>query len=192
MGTHTLEQTSTSKAQPNPPNCRALFIGFMMLGMIGFGGVLPLAHRMLVERRRWLTDTQFTELLGLCQFLPGGNIINLAVAVGAQFRGIRGAIGALLGLLLVPTIVVIALSYIYMHYQGNTAIQHLFLGLMAAATGLLITTALKMFKPFIGNTRALVSIVLTILFMVFVHLPLFATLVSLVSFNVWMQRGDYR
>lgn len=188
MSTHAL---STSKSDI-PPNCRALFSGFMMLGMMGFGGVLPLAHRMLVERRKWLTDEQFTELLGLCQFLPGGNIINLSVAIGAKFRGVRGAISALSGLLLVPTCVVIGLSYIYMHYQDNTTIKHLFLGLMAAATGLLITTALKMFQPFLGNPRALVSIALTVFLMVFIQLPLFVILVSLVSLNIWMQRGDYR
>ncbi|CAG9294946.1 chromate transporter [Celerinatantimonas diazotrophica] len=188
MSTPALEPINITKSL----NCRALFCGFMMLGMMGFGGVLPLAHRMLVERRQWLTDAQFTELLGLCQFLPGGNIINLSVAVGAKFRGIRGAISALFGLLLVPTIVVIGLSYIYQHAQDNLTVQHLFLGLMAAATGLLITTALKMIKPFLGNPRALFSITLTILFMIFIHLPLLAILVSLVSLNVWMQRGDYR
>lgn len=54
-----------------PPSNGQLFSGFLMLGLIGFGGVLPLARSMLVEQRRWLTAEQFTELLGLCQFLPG-------------------------------------------------------------------------------------------------------------------------
>ena len=46
---------------------------------------------MLVERRGWLTATEFADLLGLCQFLPGGNVVNLSVAVGMEFRGLRGA-----------------------------------------------------------------------------------------------------
>lgn len=86
-----------------PPNNTQLFTGFLMLGLIGFGGVLPLARSMLVEQRRWLTAEQFTELLGLCQFLPGGNVINLSVAVGMEFRGLRGALCALLGLICAPT-----------------------------------------------------------------------------------------
>jgi chromate transporter len=45
---------------------------------------------MIVERRRWLTDPEFVELLGLCQFLPGRNIINLSVALGMKFRGWKG------------------------------------------------------------------------------------------------------
>jgi hypothetical protein len=79
------------QTEREPPSIGALFVGFLGLGLIGFGGVLPLARRMLVERKRWLTPDAFTELLGLCQFLPGGNIINLSVAVGLEFRGVGGA-----------------------------------------------------------------------------------------------------
>lgn len=176
----------------NDPRCRELFFGFLTLGMIGFGGVLPLARRMLVEQRGWLTGDQFTELLGLCQFLPGGNIFNLSVAVGAEFQGIRGAIASLTGLLLVPTCVVILLSIIYVHYQNNSDVQHLFLGLMAAATGLLIHTALKMLNPLKRNIKALFSIVLTIVSVVLLHFSLLLTLLSLVGLNLWLQRGDDR
>jgi chromate transporter len=59
------------------PTTGALFRGFLALGLMGFGGVLPLARRMLVEERRWLSGAEFADLLGLCQFLPGGNVINL-------------------------------------------------------------------------------------------------------------------
>jgi len=46
---------------------------------------------MVVEQRHWVSETEFTELLGLCQFLPGGNIINLAIAIGARFAGAAGS-----------------------------------------------------------------------------------------------------
>lgn len=71
---------------PALPSLLALFLGFLSVGMYGFGGVLPWARRMVVEQRRWLTAAEFADLLGLCQFLPGGNIMNLTVAVGARFR----------------------------------------------------------------------------------------------------------
>lgn len=79
-----------------PPTCGQLFYGFLVLGLTAFGGALPLARRMVVEKHRWLTGAEFTELLGLCQFLPGGNIINLSVALGMKFRGPRGAFAALM------------------------------------------------------------------------------------------------
>jgi chromate transporter len=73
-----------------PPSLAALFTGFFTIGLCGFGGMLPWARRMIVEQGRWMTAAEFTELLGLCQGLPGGNIINLTVAVGARFAGAPG------------------------------------------------------------------------------------------------------
>lgn len=93
----------------NTPNCKALFLGFMKLGLMGFGGVLPLAHRLIVEDQKWLTSEKFTDLLGVCQILPGGNIVNMAVAIGYDFAGVKGAISAIFGLMLAPTIIVISL-----------------------------------------------------------------------------------
>ena len=84
---------------PAPPSLPALFLGFMAAGMVGFGGVMPWARRMVVERRRWLTAAEFTDLLGLCQFLPGGNIINVTIALGARFHGATGAATAFTGLM---------------------------------------------------------------------------------------------
>lgn len=133
------------------PTSKELFLGFLGLGMTAFGGALPLAHRMVVERHHWLTEAEFVELLGLCQFLPGGNIINLSVALGMRFRGIKGALSAIIGLIAVPSIVVILLGILYQHYQYDPHIKHLFAGLAAAAAGLLIQMAVKIALPLRKN-----------------------------------------
>src|ERR1700759_5142569 len=96
-----------------PPTTAQIFTGFLSLGLIAFGGALPLARREIVERRKWLDADEFTDLLGLCQFLPGGNVINLSVAIGMKFRGVPGALAGLLGLLVGPSLVVIGLGVIY-------------------------------------------------------------------------------
>ena len=129
------------------PSVGALFLGFLGLGLIGFGGVLPLARRMLIEQRRWMTAEAFTETLGPCQFLPGGNIINLSVAVGLEFRGAAGAVASLVGLVAAPTAVVIVLGVFFDRFREDPDVQHLFAGLAAASAGLLVTTALKMLAP---------------------------------------------
>src|SRR3984957_14627297 len=97
----------------NRPTITGIFTGFFMVGVRGFGGVLPWARRTIVEERKWLTTSEFAEVLSLCQFLPGGNIINVSVAVGSRFRGAPGAIAALLGLMLAPGAIVICLRAIY-------------------------------------------------------------------------------
>src|SRR6516225_2303893 len=123
------------------PSVRDLFLGFLGLGFTSFGGALPLARRTIVEQRRWLTAAEFTDLLGLCQFLPGGNVINLSVALGMRFRGLRGALAGILGLIAGPSLVVIALCVLYEHTQHDPHIKHLSAGLAAAAAGLLVAMA---------------------------------------------------
>ncbi|WP_205189592.1 chromate transporter, partial [Burkholderia sp. LMG 13014] len=142
---------SPPPASPPPAARRVglaeLFTGFLSLGLMSFGGALPFARRTIVEERKWLSADEFTDLLGLCQFLPGGNVINLSVAVGMRFRGVAGAFAGILGLIAGPTLVVVALGVLYAKTQNDPRVQHLFAGLAAAAAGLLVAMAMKVAKP---------------------------------------------
>lgn len=166
------------------PDCRALFLGFMKLGLMGFGGVLPLAHRLIVEDQKWLTAEKFTDLLGVCQILPGGNIVNMAVAIGYDFAGIKGAISAVVGLMLAPTVIVISLYQIYVNFQEIVFVRHMIQGLAAAAAGLLFATGFKMLKPIMKSKLTYFTIFLTVIFMLLVKLPLAFTLLILVTVNM--------
>lgn len=135
--------TEVAQEQVAAPTLRQLFLGFLGLGMMAFGGALPLAHRMLVEDKRWLNETEFTELLGLCQFLPGGNMINLSVAVGMRVHGVKGAFVSILGLVAMPSVVLVMLGMLYERFQNDAQVAHVFAGLAAAAAGLLVAMALK-------------------------------------------------
>lgn len=129
------------------PSCRELFLGFLGLGMMAFGGALPLMHRLIVERHHWADEAEFAELLGLCQFLPGGSATNLAVALGMRRRGWRGALSAVSGLVAVPSVVVVVFSVIYRHFQHDPQLGHVFGGLAAAAAGLLIALMIRLLRP---------------------------------------------
>src|SRR5271168_4941460 len=109
--------------EPAPaPSLLSLFGNFFIVGILGFGGVLPLARRMIVEQRRWLSPAEFTDLLALCQFLPGANITNLSIALGARWHGAPGAIIAVAGLLAAPVAVVIGLGAVYSRYASDPAV----------------------------------------------------------------------
>jgi chromate transporter len=166
------------------PTSAELFLGFLGLGLIGFGGVLPLARRMLVEQRRWLSAEEFSELLGLCQFLPGGNIINLSVAVGLQFRGIPGAVASITGLIAAPSAVVIALGAVYDRFKDDPHIRHLFAGLAAAAAGLLVAMALKLTVPLLRKPVGLVVAALFVLAIALLRLPLLPVMAVLAPLSV--------
>jgi chromate transporter len=163
----------------------ALFTGFLSLGLISFGGALPFARRALVEQRRWLSADEFTDLLGLCQFLPGGNVINLSVAVGMRFRGVPGALAGLLGLIAGPTLVVIGLGVLYAKTQNDPVVRHLFDGLSAAAAGLLVAMALKVAKPLRGARMIGVAAAAFVAIAV-LRVPLVATMLVLTPTSIWL------
>jgi len=174
------------------PSCTALFLGFLGLGLTSFGGALPLARRALVERRRWLGEEEFTELLGLCQFLPGGNIINLSVAVGACFRGVAGALAALLGLVAGPTAIVIGLGVLYERFHDDPHIRHLFAGLAAAAAGLMVSMAAKMARPLRGQPVVIGVALLAFVALGVLQLPLLGVMLVLTPLSVLIAAGRRR
>lgn len=166
------------------PGCRELFMGFFILGLTGFGGVLPMARRMIVEKKNWLSGEEFTELLGLCQFLPGGNIINLSVALGNEFRGLRGALAAIFGLILAPTAIVVCLGLVYARFQNDPLVEHLFAGLAAGAAGLLLSTGIKMLLPLKGNWLQLGIVATGIVAIAGLRLPMLLVMLVLAPVSI--------
>ncbi len=134
---------STTERAPRVTSAE-LFVGFLKVGLSGFGGVLPFARRMLVERRRWLTESEFTEVLSLAQFLPGPNIVNVSVIVGRRFQGAAGAVAATLGLMLMPLVVVLLLAALFARYAEIEAVRNACYGVTAAASGLMLSVGFKM------------------------------------------------
>jgi chromate transporter len=169
---------------PVRPTVGALFMGFLGVGLMGFGGVLAIARRMLVEGRRWLTPAEFTDLLALCQFLPGGNIMNLSVAVGLRFRGWRGAVAAITGLMAAPCAIVIAIGVIYDRFATTPAVGNLFAGLAAAAAGLLVAGAAKIATPLRGKPASIVLTVICFVAIAVFRTPLLPTMAVLVPLGV--------
>jgi chromate transporter len=134
-----------------PASCGELFRVFTRLALQGFGGVLPVAHRTLVEQERWLSPQQFVELLTLGQVLPGPNIINMAIVIGDRFLGWRGALAACAGLLLVPMFIVLGLAIAYQQQAAHPAVAGALRGMGAVAAGLVLATAVKLARTLKGN-----------------------------------------
>ncbi|MEP6656310.1 MAG: chromate transporter [Betaproteobacteria bacterium] len=129
------------------PSTRALFFGFLQVGISGFGGVMPFAHRMLVERERWMTEREFVDVLSLSQFLPGPNIVNMSIIVGRRFGGPGGAAAAFTGLIFMPFLIIIALGAAYSAFGQLPHVRETFAGVAAGAAGLVIAMAMRMARP---------------------------------------------
>ncbi len=188
MAHNDMEQNlnTAGAGRASPPTVREIFGGFLGLGLMSFGGALPLARRAIVEQRRWLSASEFTDLLGLCQFLPGGNVINLSVAIGMKFRGLPGALAGLLGLIAGPSLVVIGLGVLYEHTQNDPHIRHLFAGLAAAAAGLLISMAVKIVMPLRRKPAGAAIAVLGFIAIALLRFPLLPTMLVLTPLSIYL------
>ena len=134
----------------SPSSCSELFWVFTRLALQGFGGVLAVAERELVEKQRWLTAEEFLQMLSLAQVLPGPNVVNLALMLGDRFFAWRGALAALAGMLSFPLVIVLILASSYEHSRHLPMVSGALQGMGVVAAGLIAATALKL-APSLGN-----------------------------------------
>jgi len=129
------------------PGLRELFRAFFNMALHGFGGVLPWARRTIVDDKKWMTPQEFNEAFAVSQFLPGANIVNLAVVFGGRLHGATGAAVALAGLLIPPMVIVITLGALYSRFGDMDALQRILGGVAAAAVGMIAGAVIKMMQP---------------------------------------------
>jgi chromate transporter len=134
-----------------PASLAALYWAFTSLALQGFGGVLAVAQRELVERRGWVNREQFLELLAMSQVLPGPNIVNLGLMLGDRWFGLRGAFAAIAGLLSVPLVIVLGLASLYGEFSHLPLVAGALRGMAAVAAGLVVATAWKLSSALHGN-----------------------------------------
>lgn len=149
MSAPTPPTAAATAARPASP--LALFIAFSLLALQGFGGVLAVAQRELVDRRGWLSRHEFVELYAVAQLLPGPNVVNLSLIVGDRYFGWRGAFAAISGMLLAPIVVVLVLAASYQQLSTYPAVAGALRGMGAVAAGLILAMALKMLVTLRGN-----------------------------------------
>jgi chromate transporter len=127
-----------------PASRRALFWAFTALALQGFGGVLAIVQRDLVERKRWMTREQFVDDWAVAQILPGANVINLSLMIGDRYFGWTGAAAAVAGMLSAPLLVLLLVVVLYSTVAQTELAQGALRGMGAVAAGLIIATGMKL------------------------------------------------
>jgi chromate transporter len=178
-------QSRQKEPDPQVP-LAALFTAFLVVSLcsLGGGGGIVWARRITVETRRWLSDREFADIVSLCQFMPGPNIVGIAVCVGAKMRGATGTIAALCGFLVIPWAVGLALGLLALEYTQLPVLRNVLGGIAAAASGLLIATGIRLLMPFRSRPAALLFAGLAIALITFGRLPLPIVLFSLVPLSI--------
>ncbi len=138
----------------NTPTLGGLFLSFLKIGTVGFGGglaVIAQIRTLAVKQRGWLTEQDFASGFALAQTLPGTAAGNTATYVGLRLRGWRGAAVSIAGFILPSMLMMIALAILYRHLRYLPDTDRLFLGLNAAVVALIIVTAWRMGRNTLGK-----------------------------------------
>jgi chromate transporter len=175
-------------AEASPPIGRAslpvLFWEFFKIALLGAGGGIVLAHRTAVERRRWMSETEFADMLTLCQFMPGPNVIGIAVCIGAKTRGLLGTLTALSGFVLLPGTIGFSIALLYLGQTRIPAAENILRRVSAAAAGLMIATGLRMLKPRRRDPLAVGFAALAFAGLAIAKLPLLLVLAALAPLSM--------
>jgi len=185
--------TPTALERPRPDSPRDLFVSFSLLALQGFGGVLAIVQRELVEKKKWLTPEEFLEDWAVAQILPGPNVVNLSMMIGDRYFGMRGAVAALAGMLTFPLLIVLALAVVFAGVSDVPQVQGALRGMGAVASGLITATGLKLIGGLKDNVMgAAVCIVLaatTFIAVAWLRVPLvWVILVGGSLASVWAYR----
>ena len=140
-----IDHETLPEAPPGPRSLTDLFLTFTWLAVQGFGGVMAVAHRELVERKRWLTQAAFVEEWAVAQIMPGPNVMNLSLVIGGRRFGWRGALAAMAGMLALPLLLVLLLAVAYGRLGQHPAVARALRGMGAVAAGLILAAGLRLF-----------------------------------------------
>ena len=162
----------------------ALFVAFLQVSLFGFGVGLVWARRIVVEQRRWTNQEDFADILSFCQFMPGPNIIGIAVCVGARLRGLTGTFAAVSGFVLIPCAIGFPLGLLYLQHIHLVVFRNVLGGVSAAAAGLLIATGIRMLIPHRRRPLALIVAGLAFGGMAFTDLPFLVVLFGMALLSI--------
>jgi chromate transporter len=134
-----------------PKSKMDLFLSFTWLALQGFGGVLAVVQRVLVEEKRWMSKEQFVEDWAVAQIMPGPNVVNLSLMIGGRYFGLAGALAGLAGMLTAPLIVVLLLAIAFGGVSDAAWAQGALRGMGAVSAGLIAAVGLKLISALKTN-----------------------------------------
>lgn len=168
-----------------PSSKTDLFWSFTWLALQGFGGVLAVVQRELVEKKQWLTREQFVEDWAVAQVMPGPNVVNLSLMIGGRYFGVSGALVALAGMLAAPLMVVLLLAFFYGQVADTAWARGALQGMGTVSAGLIAATGIKLISALkqnvMGMTFCIALAALTFIAVAWLRLPLVWVLVGIGS-----------
>lgn len=166
-----------------------LFKVFFRIGAFTIGGglaMLPVVEREVVDRKKWITKEEFTDLLAVTQTLPGVIAVNMAVAVGYRIKGFRGSIVSVSGAVLAPFFSILMIAMFFRAFRENPVVERIFMGMRPVVVALIAIPVITTMRS-IGLTLSsgLIAGLAALLIWLFAISPIWIILAAGAGGYVW-------
>ena len=188
-------ESALQSEQADRPGLRELFVCMTQVAFSAFGGGMSLwSHRIIVERRQWMTSESFVTGLTVARLFPGPNQINMSVYIGSIFQGLPGSLAAVAGIILFPFTLLMLLGLLYFQFSAIAEVNRLLAGLAAAAAGMALSMGFKILEVYKTDYLALaIAVIVFVSLQVFrFHLIPVVLVAGPVAMSLYWPRGPGR
>ena len=187
--------TALQSQQAVSPGLRELFFCMTQVAFSAFGGGMSLwSHRIIVERRQWMTSESFVTGLTVARLFPGPNQINMSVYIGSIFQGLPGSLAAVAGIILFPFTLLMLLGLAYFQVSAIAEVNRLLAGLAAAAAGMALSMGFKILDVYRTDYLALAIAVIVFVCLQGFRFPLIPVVLvaGSLAMSLYWPRGQRR
>ena len=176
--------------------CLKLFLVMFKIGLFTFGGgyaMIPLIQKEVVEKKKWITDDEFTDLIALAQSAPGLLAVNTSIFLGNKLKGIKGAIVATIGSTFPSFAIILAIAMVFKGYQDNETVIAVFKGIRPAVVALIAVPMINMTRKSNKNIWSWVITAAALALVGFLKIsPIFILAVSIIGGYIYIKSREDR
>lgn len=171
-----------------------IFASFLKLGSTTFGGgSVGWINREVVDRRRWISEERFMQMLTVALAMPGANPVNLATYVGLELRGYVGAVVAVLGMVAAPFVIILLFAVSYSQLAQYDHARAILSGLACVGVSAMMLTGLKSAGRIKTNPVSVLIALAVFVAVAVLRLPMIEVVVVAIPASVaaawWQGRG---
>lgn len=157
-----------------------MFITFFKIGAFTLGGgyaMLPIIQKEVVEKKKWIDEKEFLDMVAISQSAPGPLAVNISAFVGQKIKGIIGLIVATLGAVLPSVIIIILVASVFIGIENNPIVQRVFKGIRPAVVALIAAPVISMGKTADINKKNFIIPLIAVILVAFLNItPIYVIL----------------
>lgn len=157
-----------------------MFITFFKIGAFTLGGgyaMLPIIQKEVVEKKKWIGETEFLDMVAISQSAPGPLAVNISAFVGQKIKGLMGLITSTLGAILPSFIIIILVASVFLGIENSPVVQRVFQGIRPAVVALIAVPVISMGKTAkVNKKNFIIPLLAAVLVAVFKITPIYVIL----------------